>query len=270
MVRLVNGIAALLLLLVAQPGWAGRGADGRFETRRSSHFVLRQDVAIDHSTGARGSRQFERDVLAVLEAAHDRLDDDLGLRPPRLVEVLVYDPAIFDGQFGSLSGFRAAGFYAGVIRVRGDVSVSPALASTLCHELVHAALAAAAPSLVLPAWLNEGLAEWFEARSGGRRGLGSGELAVLRAAAAHGVLPSVVDLSTPSFARLSSDAATLAYLTSYALVDHLARLRGDDTVRELVESLVHSRNVERSLARVARTNSIGLEASLRAELGLGG
>jgi hypothetical protein len=37
-----------------------------------------------------------------------------------------------------------------------------------------------------------------------------------------------------------------------------------------VEGLVRSRDVERSLGRVARTDSIGLEASLRVELGLGG
>jgi hypothetical protein len=270
MLQLVAGIAALWLALVALPGSAERGADGRFEVRRSSHFALRQDVDIDHSTGTRGSRQFERDVLAVLEAAYDRLEDDLGLRPRRRIDVLVYDAAIFDRQFGALSGFRAAGFYAGVIRVRGEVSVSPALASTLRHELVHAGLDAAAPSLVLPAWLNEGLAEWFEARCRGRRGLGSGELAVLRSAAARGVLPSLVDLSTPSFGHLSSDAAALAYLTSYALIDHLARWRGEGAVRELVETLLRSRNLERSLGRVARTSSFGLEASLRMELGLGG
>jgi hypothetical protein len=270
MLHLVAGIALLCLALVPQPGSAERGADGRFEVRRSSHFVLRQDVDIDHSTGRRGSRQFERTVLAVLEAAYDRLDDDLGLRPRRRIDVLVYDAAIFDRQFAALSGFRAAGFYAGVIRVRGDVSVSAALASTLRHELVHAGLDAAAPSLVLPAWLNEGLAEWFEARCRGRRGLGSRELAVLRSAAAQGVLPSVVDLSAPSFARLSSDAAALAYLTSYALVDHLARRRGEGAVRELVENLVRRRDLERSLARVARSSALGLEASLRVELGLGG
>jgi hypothetical protein len=157
-----------------------------------------------------------------------------------------------------------------VIRVRGDVSVSWALASTLRHELVHAALDAAAPSLVLPAWLNEGLAEWFEARAGGRRGLGPGEAAALRSAAARGALPSLADLSAPSFAGLSPDAAGLAYLTSYALVDHLARLRGEGAVRELVEGLMRSRDLERSLQRAARTSSFGLEASLRAELGIAG
>jgi hypothetical protein len=270
MSRLLAGIAALLLGLAAQPGAAERGADGRFEVRRSAHFVLRQDVDIDHRTGVRGSRQFERTVLAVLEDAYDRLDDALGLRPRRPIDVLVYDPAIFDAHFGGLSGFRIAGFYAGVIRVRGGASVSPALASTLRHELVHAALDAAAPSLVLPAWLNEGLAEWFEARSLGRRGLRSGELALLRSAAAQGVLPSLTELSTAGFGRLSGDAATLAYVLSYALVDHLARWRGDDAVRDLVDTLLRTRDLERALARVARTSSLGLEASLRGELGIAG
>jgi hypothetical protein len=267
MIRPAHVLAALLLACLAGTARADRGADGRFEVRRSSHFVLRQDVDIDHSTGVRGSRQFERDVLAVLEAGYDRLEDDLGLRPRRRIDVLVYDAAIFDGQFGGLFGFRAAGFYAGVIRVRGDVAVSAALASTLRHELVHAGLDAAAPSLVLPAWLNEGLAEWFEARGLGRRGLGPAEVAALRAAAARGALPSLADLSAPSFAGLSNDAAGLAYLTSYALVDHLARLKGDDAVRELVEGLVRSRDLERSLQRAARMSSLGLEASLHAELG---
>ncbi len=267
--RLPLVVAALLLGLSAAPGSAERGADGRFDVRRSSHFVLRQDVDIDQRSGTRGSRRFERDVLAVLEAAYERLEDDLGLQPRRRIDVLVYDAAVFDAGFGSLFGFQAAGFYAGVIRVRGDVAVSAALAGTLRHELVHAALDAAAPSLALPAWLNEGLAEWFEARAAGRRGLAGGELAVLRAAAGAGALPSIVDLSTPSFAGLPADAARLAYLTSYALVDHLARRHGQDAVRELVQGLVRSRDLERSLLRVAREGTLGLEASWRAELGLG-
>jgi hypothetical protein len=261
-------LAALLLALGALPAAAERGADGRFDVRSSPHFLLRQDVDIDRQTGIRGSHRFERDVLAVLEAAYDRLEENLGLRPRRRIEVLVYDPAVFDTTFGGLVGFRAAGFYSGVIRVRGGVTVSAALASTLRHELVHAALDAAAPSLVLPAWLNEGIAEWFEARAAGRRGLGAQEVAVLRAAAAQGLLPSIVHLSAPGFGGLAPDAAGLAYLTSYSLVDHLARRHGEDAVRELVLGLVRSRDLDRSLRRVARLDSFGLEASLHAELGL--
>ena len=45
------------------------GADGHFEKRTSSHFVLFQDVDIDRSSGFRGSRRFEQQILDVLEAA---------------------------------------------------------------------------------------------------------------------------------------------------------------------------------------------------------
>ena len=41
--------AALGLLLAAGAGAADRGADGRFDKRSSSHFVLYQDVDIDES-----------------------------------------------------------------------------------------------------------------------------------------------------------------------------------------------------------------------------
>jgi hypothetical protein len=156
-------LAAPLLLLPA-PAAHARGADGRFDTRTSSHFVLHQDVDIDESGGFRGSRRFEQQVLDTLERAYENLDRLLGLRPERKLDVVVYDPAIFDSQFAGLFRFQAAGFYAGLIRVRGATELDVPLMRVLHHELVHAALDAAAPSLVLPAWVNEGGAEWFEAR----------------------------------------------------------------------------------------------------------
>jgi len=42
---------------------------------------------------------------------------------------VIYDPAIFDRQFAGLFRFQAAGFYHGVIRVRGDSVLSIALFS---------------------------------------------------------------------------------------------------------------------------------------------
>ena len=79
-----GAVAVLVLLLSAASAYArGEGADGRFEKRESSHFVLLQDVDIDEVSGLRGSRNFERQVLEDLEAAYDHLDRYLGLRPPR-------------------------------------------------------------------------------------------------------------------------------------------------------------------------------------------
>src|SRR6185436_9169358 len=161
--RVAPIVAACAFTLVPAIALA-RGADGDFEQRRSSHFVLHQDVAIDESGGLRGSRRFEQQVLDELERAYDALGEWLALRPPRRIDVVVYDPARFDAAFAGQFRFSAAGFYHGVIRVRGDTQLTVALSRVLHHELVHAALDAAAPTLWLPGWANEGAAEWFEAR----------------------------------------------------------------------------------------------------------
>jgi hypothetical protein len=269
--RVLPGIALLGAVLMTPFGVydaRARGGDGRFESRRSTHFLLLQDVAIDRRTGPSGSRRFERDVLAVLEIGYDELDDLLGLRPRRQLQISVYDPELFDARYARLAPFRIAGFYGGTIRVRGDVQVTPALVRTLHHELVHAAFDAVAPGLVLPGWLNEGLAEWFSARTGGRAPIDGRDFAALAQLGAQGALPPIAALSSPSFAGLDAGSAPLAYLQARALVDHLARHRGDRALRELVARLLRTGDLDRSLERVAGFDSAGLEASLLDELGV--
>jgi len=256
-------LAACLLAAEAQ----ARGADGKFEKRTSSHFVLYQDVAIDETSGLRGSRRFEQLVLAELESAYDRLHALLGLEPPRPIEVVIYDPEIFDRQFSGLFRFSAAGFYAGVIRVRGDTVLDDRLSRVLHHELVHAALDVAMPSTVLPAWLNEGLAEWFEARAAGKRRLSDREIAVLAHYRSQGALFSLEQLSSPSFVGFGPEAAGLAYLQSYGMLSYLSHLDGERALRSLVEDLVRTRNLARAIRRAFRADLAELEAGFRAELG---
>jgi hypothetical protein len=241
-----------------------RGADGEFEQRRSSHFVLHQDVAIDESGGLRGSRHFEQQVLDELERAYDALGEWFSLRPRRRIDVVIYDPARFDAAFAGQFRFPAAGFYHGVIRVRGDTRLTDALSRVLHHELVHAALDAAAPSLWLPGWVNEGTAEWFEARTAGQRSLGLRQRALLAELAREGRLAPLAALASPSFAGLDRGSAQIAYLQSYALMDYLARLEGE---RSLGAELIQSRNLERALHRVYRIDAATLEARFARELG---
>jgi len=243
-----------------------RGADGRFEKRVSSHFTLYQDVDIDHSGGLDGSRRFEQQVLDALEQGYDQLGDILGLRPDGKIRVLVYDPAIFDQQFGGLFRFSAAGFYQGVIRVRGDTVVHTGLVRVLHHELVHAALDAAAPSYTYPGWFNEGLAEWFEARTLGKRHLSGGEYGALVRTRQAGALFPLETLSVASFAGFGPNAARVAYLQSYGMIEFLARRYGERKLREFSLGLVRSRNLERTLARVYRSDLGKLEAGFLAEL----
>jgi len=257
----------LVLLLAAADAYArGGGADGNFEKRESSHFILLQDVDIDETGGLRGSRRFEQQVLADLEDAYDRLDQYLGLRPPRKIEVVIYDPAIFDRQFAGLFRFAAAGFYAGIIRVRGDDHFNFALSRVLHHELFHAALHAAGRSAVYPGWLNEGLAEWFEARTHGKRRLNAWELAVLARAREAGALVSFEALGAPSFARMSPNAARLAYLQSYGLMEYLVRRYGERALREFCVELVRTGDLRRTLRRVYRADLGTLEAGFLSDL----
>lgn len=262
-------IPALFLTVVLSPVDAlarDRGADGRFETRSSSHFELHQDVDIDRSTGVHGSIAFEREVLRVLESGWDGLDDWLGLRPTRRLTVVVYDPAIFDATFAGLFPFPAAGFYAGIIRVRGDVAVTTALQRTLLHELVHAAWDAEAPSLVLPAWLNEGLAEWFEARATGRTRLTPVEWDGLARLASQGALPSLASLSGHNLAGFGPRTAGWAYLYSRGLVDHVARHHGERDIRRLCREIARTGDVERAFRKITRATPSEHDQAFRKEL----
>ncbi len=244
-----------------------RGADGDFAHRSSRHFELYQDVDIDRTGGFHGSRRFEQQVLAELERAYDELDGYLGLRPKRRIEVVIYDAAVFDQQFAGAFRFPAAGFYHGVIRIRGVTQLDVPLARVLHHELVHAALDAAAPSYWPPAWLNEGLAEWFEARTQGKRNLSGAQRGALVEARRRGALFSLGALSTPALGHLAPEAAWLAYLQSYGMIEFLVSQRGERSLRELCDGLIRTRNLERTLRRVYRANLNELESRFLAELG---
>jgi len=259
----------LWMIAMLAPGSAAardRGADGRFASRRSSHFVLYQDVDIDRASGWRGSVEFEKQVLAALESAHDRLDQLLGLRLRRDVEVWVYDPAIFDERFGGRFHFPVAGFYYGAVRVRGDVELTPKLSQVLHHELVHAAIDLASPSYRFPAWVNEGIAEWFANRATGKQRLNSTEWAVLAEASRGGGWIPTPALLQPSFAGLPPESIGLAYLQSYAFIDLLERRRGERGLESFLDSLLRLRDPDRALRRVYRMDLAEIEKTLLGEL----
>jgi hypothetical protein len=243
------------------------GADGQFERRESFHFVLFQDVDLDESGGLRGSRHFEQRILRELEGAYDLLDSLLKLRPERKIDVYVWDSEIFAERFRGLFRFPAAGFYGGAIHVRGDERVTPALIRVLHHELVHAAFDAEAPRLDLPAWMNEGIAEWFEARAIGKRTISGGERSALTRAAKLGALFSLSDLSAHSFGGFAPDAATLAYLQSYGFIDYLVQSQGEHRLVQFWSAFVRSRSLERASRRAYSRDLGDLEKDYRRTLG---
>lgn len=253
--------AVLATLLVATAAYGlGGGADGKYEKRTSSHFVLYQDVDIDRTSGLRGSRRFEQDVLETLETAFQSLDAMLGLRPSRPIVVTVHDPGVFDARFAGLFRFPAAGFYGGTVHVRGGTVVDGRLKHTLHHELVHAALDAAAPGLFVPAWMNEGLAEYFEARALGQRGLSGRQAELMSRIVERDLAFDFAELASGSFGHLGPEAAQVAYLQSYAFVDYLAGLSNERRLREWVRDFVRTGDLDRVTRRIYRADLAELEA----------
>ena len=249
------GLALVLWLtagLVFPADGLDQGADGEFEKRTSSHFILYQDVDIDETSGLRGSRRFEQDVLNVLEAAYRSADQKLGLRPDGPLTVIVYDPEVFDQTFAGQFRFPVAGFYGGRVHIRGDTVVTDRLAAVLHHEYVHAAFDEENGRHVLPAWLNEGVAEWFEARSLGLRSVPSHQRRRLRAAAVEGRLYELDALSFPSFGHLGPEGASLAYLQSWSFIDELVRRRGERGLRDWLREIVRRGDIDRATRRVYR------------------
>ncbi len=265
---LLFGLGVMLLLTTGGrvSALGDKGADGRFERRDSFHFTLYQDVALDESGGLHGTRHFEQSVLRELESAYDALDALVGLRPERKLVVYVWDPSIFDGEFSGLFRFPAAGFYGGAIHIRGGTVVDGRLISVLHHELLHAAFDAEAPGFRLPAWLNEGLAEWFEARALGLRQLPPARRRALVGAARQDALLPLAALSGPSFGGFGPEAAQLAYVQSHGFIDHLVQRYGERKLRAFWSAVLRSRSLERAARRVYRKSLEDLEVEFRASL----
>jgi len=253
-------LLVLAAVCIADVSFAGRGADGEYEERSSSHFILYQDVDIDRTSGFDGTIRFERQVLEVLENAFRSLEGTIGLRPRNKITVTVHDPAIFVERFRGIFRFPAAGFYGRTIHVRGEPAVSDALVRVLHHELVHAAFDQALPNTVLPAWFNEGVAEWFEARAMGQHKLAAWQVRALSGAARNGELFSLGELSTAALGHLGPTAAQLAYLQSYAFIDYLVRERGAKRLRDLCRRVSRTGDLSDSLRRIYRGELPRLEA----------
>lgn len=238
-----------------------RGVDGEFTKRSSPHFVVFQDVDIDHYSGKDGIRNFERQVLNTLEDAYQAVASTLSLRPNGKIPVEIYDPDVFDRRFNKHFNFKAVGFYHdGGIRVRGATKVEANLVATLHHEYVHAVIDSAAPGHIFPSWLNEGLAEYFEHMVAGRKRIHGGEAKYLHDAIQRGGWLPLDSLQ--SFDHVNQNNATLAYVEAYAMVEHLVRKHGEDKLRTFIREFIRSRNLERAVQRKYRMTLAELEAEV--------
>jgi tetratricopeptide (TPR) repeat protein len=201
---------------------------------KDDRFTISFDGPVQQKLAARAA--------SVLSAAFWRIGKALGAYPSAPINVILYS----ERQFHDITGAPewSAGGFDGQIRlpVRGATQNLAEFDRVLTHELTHAMLKSVAPRN-LPAWLNEGLAMYFEGHDG--------TLSERRLAAARLFVPLAV-LQT-SFARLNSAQAVIAYeesaFATRALVDRI----GPAGVGQLLQDLSAGQTMDQAIERFGIT-----------------
>jgi hypothetical protein len=201
-----------------------------FESMKDDRFSIMFQGPVEEKLAARAT--------SVLGAAFFRIGKAIGAYPSNAITVILYT----DKQFHDITGAPewAAGGFDGQIRlpVRGAAQNLHEFDRVLTHELTHAILRSVAPRN-LPAWLNEGLAMYFE---GHDTALGERRLA-----AAHVFVPLAA--LQVSFTRLNALQAAIAYEESAVATRALADRVGMAGVGLLLQDLEAGQTVEQAIER---------------------
>jgi tetratricopeptide (TPR) repeat protein len=204
------------------------------EAIKDDRFTIGFDGPVQQKLAARAT--------SVLSAAFWRIGKALDAYPSAPINVILYS----ERQFHDITGAPewSAGGFDGQIRlpVRGATQNLAEFDRVLTHELTHAMLKSIA-SRNLPAWLNEGLAMYFEGRDTA--------MSERRLAAAKLFVPLAV-LQT-SFARLNTAQAMIAYeesaFATRALVDRI----GPAGVGRLLQDLSAGQTMDQAIERFGIT-----------------
>ena len=190
-----------------------------FNRDGTEHFSIRYEGWEKHEVG--------RIVLLILEDAYSEIGTTLSCYPERKIPVILYS----DAQFREVTGMPEGteGLYDGKIRIPiGGIEHETAeLRKLLFHEYTHALVRVITPRV--PAWLDEGLAQYFEGVDG-TSGLKSAS-ASRAVTALH--LAGMED-RIPAF---TGPGAGTAYLLSLSAVRYLIDTYGMYRVKDVLDGL---------------------------------
>src|SRR5207244_3820392 len=212
-------------------GWRKEAAlHHGFEQRNDDRFRVMFEGRAEERLAARAT--------AVLDAAFWRIGRTLGEYPSDSIIVILYT----EKQFRDITRAPdwSAGWFDGRIQipVRGASQNLPQFDRVLTHELTHAMVRSLAPRGV-PAWMNEGLAMYFEHENA--------DAAKGRLRAARMLIP-LSDLEN-GFDRLNEPEAALAYDESAVAVRALIARVGTKGIGPLLQDLGSGQRFERAIGR---------------------
>jgi len=229
--------------------WRGEASAYRgFETVKDDRFAVMFEGPVEHKLAARAT--------AVLGDAFWRIGKVIGEYPNNPINVILYT----DKQFRDITGAPewAGGGFDGQIRmpVRGALQNLGEFDRILTHELTHAMLRSVAPRNV-PAWLNEGLAMYFE---------GYNPKAVESGLASARVFVPLTALRS-SFTRLNATQAAVAYAESLFATAVLMERIEPSGLSQLLQELGGGQPIEQAVERFGFTFD-DFEAKLARRVGV--
>ncbi|HAS52893.1 MAG: hypothetical protein A2X56_12930 [Nitrospirae bacterium GWC2_57_13] len=208
-------------------------AEKDFNRDVTSHFLVKYEGREKIAAG--------RIILRILEDAYSAVGRELSYYPSREVQVILYS----DQQFRDVTDAPgwSGGIFDGKIRIpiAGIEQETPGLRRLLYHEYTHAAVRSITPRV--PAWLNEGLAQYFEGPE-----ITAAQQEALRRIARDGKLPRLSALEG-SFMGLGGSDAAYAYLFSLSAVRHMVDRYGMYRVKAVLDELAAGADTGRSLDR---------------------
>jgi tetratricopeptide (TPR) repeat protein len=206
------------------PGLDQKLAKADHDTRVERSFI--QHDSVHFAVKYEGAERYEAGaiVLDILEDASTDIGRELAHYPSGKIQTILYS----DQQFREIPGIPgwSGAVFDGRIRlgIGGVTFATPALRSVLYHEYTHAVIRDMTARC--PAWINEGLAQYFE----GRRTPPD-----LRSDKSHKG-PILPNLEAP-FGNLSGQQARLAYVISLSAMEYMINRYGMTRVRNLLQDL---------------------------------
>jgi hypothetical protein len=212
-----------------------------------------------------GDTAWGRKLLNMAVESLDRLEQEIGGRPPGTIWVVAYPSAeaLREALVTSQEWTGAVAFTQfGAILISAPRESEDWLRQALPHELIHLALEKLTfncQGVTAPSWLGEGLAERAEG------GYDETSLdSILEALEAGDLLPlKFLEGSFPA----QGMAARLAYGQSYYVVSYLIDQYGAEKMGDLLAALQSGLLIDDALSSVYGFDTYGLDAAWRESLG---
>ncbi len=227
--------------------------DSNLVTEKEEHFLIK------YGGEQKGLEGFE--LKEYLRSAYREVGQDLGYFFKHKVVVLLYD----EQEFRQLSGAPhwSSGIYDGKIRLPAYQAgfTKKEIQKIMRHELTHAFVAEISQARC-PAWLNEGLAEYEEAK------IEKPDLRVFETAVRINALFPLSSLFDRKQILEIKDPleAQLFYVQSYRLVSYLVERYGMFHVKKMLQLFAQGKDSLEAVQEVLKISPLELEREWKANL----